>query len=503
MNVERLRWLAMSALLALAAASCSGGNQQPGPQLAPLPQTPTLSNANSRNYQLSTADGISIDLRISASTSLPTSAVALDRSVMLSVPGSGLRQTSTTCPSIPPIRLSNPFSFAITVQIVAFTITVPCSIPGSLFGATFYQVIPQPATIDPIKLGNATVSGSTIAFSPTVQSITFPAKTTSQITILPETSTSDVAFPVAPGSTTNLTPISSNLPSGSGLSFTYSTSTGATMYTAACFNAFPSGLLATVLQPVPLVGTPSFYCQIVPTSGTSITFGTIVTFDVTLSQSDGAIFEPDGTPQGYACTNANTCKVPQFTIGSPSPASSASPAPVYQTFISGNVQNLRLCVPATPDVDCNDFDNDPQGGSLTTVTLRKFPSDFQLLVADDPTYFNANNPGAIPPSPVPGAPSPMPSPPWSGLFNMSLSGQCHLDMRPDNDNGDVPPGYTDVGQTGVGPAAEFDVTATGAGTCTITAAEDPKYITIINPPASPAPRSASITITIAKSSSYW
>jgi hypothetical protein len=89
------------------------------------------------------------------------------------------------------------------------------------------------------------------------------------------------------------------------------------------------------------------------------------------------------------------------------------------------------------------------------------------------------------------------------LFNMSLSGQCHLDMRPDNDNGDVPPGYTDVGQTGVGPAAEFDVTATGAGTCTITAAEDPKYITIINPPASPAPRSASITITIAKSSSYW
>jgi hypothetical protein len=142
------------------------------------------------------------------------------------------------------------------------------------------------------------------------------------------------------------------------------------------------------------------------------------------------------------------------------------------------VQSLRLCAPAKPNTDCNGVDNDPQGGSRTSVPAKH---DFQVLVADDPTY----KPGT-PSAPVP----------WSGLFKMVLTGPCHLSTAPDNDNGDVPPGYSDDGQKGVGPNAEFDVTPTGTGSCVITASEDPKYITDFSNPNNPEPRSATICIDI-------
>ncbi|MGB6985575.1 MAG: hypothetical protein WBD74_06295 [Candidatus Aquilonibacter sp.] len=424
-------------------------------------------------YQLNSDEGVNANLTIRGSTALPDSAITFyDASSGGASAGDRRMHARSACPSIPPIRFANPFPFPITIEIVGFAARLPCIVQGSLFGVTFYQIVPQPASISPTKLGDATVDRSTITFTPTVKDITLPAKTVSQIVILSETSTADVAFPVVPGATTNLTPIASNLPSGSGLTFTYSAATGEPIYSAACFNAFNDNVLAPALQGVPLVGTPSFYCQITPANGSTTTFGQIVTFNLTLTQSDGAVFEPDGQPQGFACTTSNSCNVPQFTVPT-----------TYQTFISGNVQDLRICAPAKVDTDCNNVNNDPQGGSRTAVPVKR---NFQVLVADDPTY----KPGT--------ASAPVP---WDGLLRMALTGPCHLSTSPDNDNGDVPPGYTDDGQKGVGPNAEFDVTPTGTGSCVITTSEDPKYIINYSNPSNPQPRSATITIVI-KSSSW-
>jgi hypothetical protein len=470
MLVLRMRPHITLAFLILAVASCSGGGHQASPPVESQAAQPTTQTPNT--YQLSSAEGINVNLAIRSSTALPDSAVTFhdDSSGATSVDAWKMHGKSA-CPSIPPIRVANPFPFPITIEIVGFTAKLPCVAQGSLFGVTFYQIVPQPATVSPTKLGDATVADSKIMFTPTVKDLTLPAKTISQIVILPETSTSEVAFPVAPGATTNLTPIASNLPSGSGLTFTYSTTSGESIYSAACFNAFNDNVLAPALHGVALVGTPSFYCEVTPANGGATTFGQTVTFNIALSKSDGAVFEADGQPQGFACTTSNSCNVPQFTAPT-----------TYQTFISANVQDLRLCVPAKVNTDCNNVNNDPQGGSRTTVPRKR---DFQVFVADDPTY----KPGT--------ASAPVP---WDGLFRIALTGPCHLSTSPDNNSGDVPPGYTDDGQKGVGPNAEFDVTPTGTGSCVITTSEDPKYIINYSNPSNPQPRSATITVAIQSSS---
>jgi len=343
-----------------------------------------------------------------------------------------------------------------------------------LFGATFTQIKPAPPVISPLKLGDAKVNGYSITFTPTTKSITLAPHTTYEILVLAEQSTSDVAFPVIPGATTNLTANAPDVISGTtfnGLTFSYPNASGASNYSAACFPAFTNGQLAPFLQNVALVGTPSFYCQLNTPNNAPITFGQTVKFNILSPPPDRAIFEPDGAPQGFACSeptnNASSCNVPQFTIPT-----------TYENFIVGNVQDLRICVPATPNVDCNGFGSDPQGGTRSYVKCCH--GEFQVLVADDPTY----------------KPPTSPSQPWDGLFRMAYtSGVCRASTEPDY-NDDAPPGYTDIGQKGVGPAAEFDVTPLAPGTCTITVTEDPKYIIDDSNPSAPGPRSATVSVTI-------
>ena len=433
------------ALLLPFLASCTGN----GPRTQIPPQT-LGSDLQPHTFALRTQNAASATMNVHSDRALPDTAVSL---------------RSSSCPSFPTITISNPFDFPIHIRIVSFSVTLPCAPQQPLFGASFYQIQPQLPVVTPVKLGDATVKGRVVTFTPTVQAFTLAPKSTSQIVILPEASTSDVAFPVAPGSTTTLTANASNLPSG--LNFQYQTASGGTTYSAGCFNAFDSnGHLVPPLQGIPLVGTPSFYCNVTPASG-NITFGNIVTFTITTPKPDRAIFEPDGNPQGFACTPASQCNVPAFSVPT-----------TYQNFIAGNVQDLRLCAPATPSVDCNGVAGDPQGGSRTSVPARR---PFQVLVADDPTYA----PGT--------ANAPVP---WDGLFRMQLSGACILSPAPDNNNGDTPPNYTDDEQKGVGPNAEFDVKPIGTGTCTITTSEDTRYIIDYSNPANPQPRTATLSVTV-------
>jgi hypothetical protein len=469
----RVRCILLWFSFAIALAGCGGGAQQAG---APLGlQTNQASVGAPHVYRVSSSGHVSGELAVRASRALPESSIRF-RHVKGPARSSGITRSNSlpSCPSIPPIDIFNPFPFAITIQIQSFTVNVPCTVTGMLFGASSFQINPQPAVVSPLKLGDATANGSTISFTPAVKTVTLQPHTTYEILVLQESSTSDVAFPVAPSSTTNLTANAPAITSGStfnGLTFTYSTSSGSTFYSAACFEAFVNGQLVPFLQNVPLVGTPSFYCQLSTPNNAAVTFGQTVNFNVLAPPPDRAIFEPDGNPQGFACglpaNNASSCNVPQFSVPT-----------TYQNFIVGNVQDLRLCAPATPDVDCNNFDSDPQGGSRTSVPCCR---EFQLLVADDPTY-------KPPTSSVQ---------PWDGLFRMSLTpGICELSTKPDNDNGDAPPGYSDDGQKGVGPAAEFDIQPLAPGTCTITATEDSRYIIDDSNPANPVPRSATVAITV-------
>jgi hypothetical protein len=474
----RVRFISLSAVLAIALAGCAGGAQQAGAplQLQPDPGSTGVTGVLHRYHVVSSAR-ITGELEIRASRTLPESSIRFQRtneSGRLSL--NAMRSNSLPpCPSIPPIEIFNPFPFPITIEIESFTVNVPCTVNGMLFGASSFQIKPQPAVVSPLKLGNASASGSTITFTPSVKSITLQPSTTYEILILQETSTSDVAFPVVPSSTTNLTANAPAITSGStfnGLTFTYATSTGASFYSAACFQAFVNGQLVPFLQNIPLVGTPSFYCQLSTPNNAAITFGQTVSFNILAPPQDRAIFEPDGNPQGFECeapaNNASTCNVPQFSIPT-----------TYQNFIAGNVQDLRLCVPATPGVDCNGFDSDPQGGSVTTVPCCK---PFQLLVADDPTY----------------KPPTSSAQPWDGLFRMSFpAGICKVPPWYA-----VPPGYSNNGK-GIGPAAAFNIKPNAPGTYTITATEDPRYIINDSNPSNPVPRSATIVITVTSRSTPW
>lgn len=454
MIIGRIRIGVFAVLPLLAFASCAGGSQQ----LAP-PSQPTAQQKLAYSQTFSAAQqGTRATVTLSSNVSLPASAVDMQ-------PAGTKTLSLSPCPSIPPIRVRNPFSVAITIQIYSFAVWLPCTPGSTLFGASFYQISPLPDFVSPIKLGNAQVRYGLLIFNPAVHSFTLPPMTLSNIVILPETSPDEVAFPVAPGKTTDLTSNSPDITSG--LTFTYNRSLGTNTYTAACFNAFTDNVLAPALHGVPLVGIPSFYCKITPINNGTIAFGQLVTFDIGAPKPDRSIFEPDGVSQGFACTESSSCNVPGFTV----PTN-------YQQFIAGNVRDLVLCAPVTSTLDCNGVSGDTQGGSRTTVPSG---SDFDVLVADDPTY----KPGTEA-APVP----------WDGIFRKSVTGQCKLSSSGDANNGDAPPLYSDNGQNGTGPYAEFDVTPTAPGTCTITVSEDPKYITDYTNPGSPVARSASLTVTI-------
>lgn len=473
MEAIRTRLIILGAAAALALAGCGGAGGTAQQQANAGLQT-NQAGGVLHSYHVKSS-GLSADVEIRADKTLPDSSIHFHGDKA----GKGshhARSTPPACPSVPPIDISNPFPFPITVNLVSFTVTLPCTATG-LFGATFVQINPVPAVITPVKLGDATASGYSLTFTPAVTSFTLAPNTTYQILVLAEQSTSDVAFPVVPSATTNLTanaPNITSLPTFNGLNVSYPNASGVSSYSSACFPAFTNGQLAQFLQNIPLVGHPSFYCQITTPNNAPLTLGQTVNFTVLSPPADRAVFQPDGTTQGFACTapanNASSCNVPQFTIPT-----------TYQNFIVGNVQDLRICVPARPNVDCNGFGNNPQGGTRSSVPCCR---EFQLLVADDPTY----------------APPTSYLQPWDGLFRMVYTpGVCQASKR-DNDNGKAPPGYSDDGQKGVGPAAEFDVRPLAAGTCTVTVSEDPKFILDDTNPNAPVPRSATVSVTITASS---
>jgi hypothetical protein len=143
---------------------------------------------------------------------------------------------------------------------------------------------------------------------------------------------------------------------------------------------------------------------------------------------------------------------------------------------------MQLCVPVTQSTDCNGVNGNTKAPWTTTV---KHGRDFQLLVADDPSY-------------QPNLPS------WDGDFRISVvSGPCSVNGTAGDDTSDVPPHYNDANPTGVGPNAEYDISTTKTGQCVIKISEDPRYITdntsgsiSSNPPG----RSATITVMIQKPS---
>jgi hypothetical protein len=384
--------------------------------------------------------------------------------------GRTVLSNSTDC-SIPLINLVNSTASPMTFAIDPLKVQVPCNASGKLFGATAFQSSPQPAKVKPTKLADATGQGHNVTFSP-IGPVTVPANSTFAIAILAEKNTSYVAFPIAPGSTTFLTPPA--FPTS--LSFSYASATsvpaGALVYSAGCFPGVP--------QPAPpQVGTSSFYCNFDAGTSTITFLGTpadpAVKFFIGAPRADASVLGLDGTPGNFVCTSGAIpeCDTPQFSI------SSTTSTNVFNNVIVGNVNDLRMCVPVTDNTDCNALVN--PAPSRTIVTSNR---SFQLLIADDSTY----QPNAGP---------------WDGIFhgttatnNVTASGSCHITTSADNNNPKAPPGYTDNGQQAVGPLAELDVTPNSTGTCTITVSEDPKYITDFSNPANPTGRTVTLTVTI-------
>jgi hypothetical protein len=476
----------VATLIAVTLASCSGGGHQipSSPQSAPTVTAPQLTtvgtsvvamSAHVATYALPLPKGYSGSISLSAENAPANAKLTLRALQPVAQPASSRAKSSSltrSCPPPPTISIENPFPFPITIRLQSFTIRVFCNVNGNLFGLSMYQTNPQPSTITSLKLGDATANGNTIAFTPTVTQLTFPAKTTSALAILPETSTSEVGLPVVAGATSVLT---SNPPPNlhSSLSFLYTSASGGTAYGTACFKAHDAtGALVAALQGVPIAGTPSFYCQVDPGTS-SINFGQIVKFFVGSPLADRSVFGFDGpSSPAYVCNGTSAsveCDTPAFNV------------PNFKNLIVSNAKDLALCVPVTDNTDCNNISGSPSPPP-STLTVPK-GQDFQFLVADDPSY----HPG------TPAAPLP-----WSGLLGITASGACQVNNGSDNDNGDEPPGYTDANQTGVGPNAEFDITASNyGGTCTLTITEDPNYITEdFSNPQNPVGRSATLNVTV-------
>ncbi len=353
-------------------------------------------------------------------------------------------------------------------------LNLPCDVNGALFGLSFFQIKPVPATVAAIKVSDATASGTTLVFRPQAEELTLATQSISDLVSAREQTTANVTLPVVPGVITQLTSNVSNVPST--LSFSYEKASGASMFGSACLLAHDAnGTLAPALQGIPLVGTPSFFCHLDPGDST-ITFGQLVKFFISAPQPDASILGLDGPTRTFLCAPGTTqqCNTPAFSI------------PEVKNVVVGNVRDLKLCVPLEANTDCNDV-NEMKPAPAATNSV-PFGHSFQLLVADDPTY----KPGT-PTAPVP----------WDGLFRIHFSGPCELRRSPDNNNGDVPPspfpgqpGYSDADQTGIGPYAEFDIRPNARGICAITVSEDPAYITDDSNPANPTGRSASLTVTI-------
>ncbi len=459
-----LRTLFLTASAAVAAAglgACSGGGGS-----SPAPAG-VAAQADSIQATNAPAAAQSVDVRIGASPVTTTVSLAaqltgsvtlhtLDSPATIGIASAraaaaGNTMGNGTCPPIPPIVLFNPAAHPVTVAIDRFSVKVPCSVDGLLFGASAYQSNPVPQTLVSTKLGDATGAGHTITFTPTVTQLTFPAKTALTISVLPETSTSFTQLPAIAGTASVLT---SNAAVPNSLALDPPNVAGGTVFQSACFlpNAGPG------LAGIHLLGTPSFYCVLAPgQTGSSTTFGTnagdVVTFILgPNAQPDSSFVGLDGPPIYVPCTPAGsgqTCSAPAFTI------------PTYTKAIVSNITDIAVCVPAKPNTDCNGVAGNPKAPSAPSVPPG---NQVQLLFRDDATYNAANTFGGV---------------------TLQIDGTwppCTIDVGSDNDS-DVPPGYTDpappAGATplladfqGVGPYVEFDLRAQAAGTCSVRLTED-------------------------------
>lgn len=477
---SRVRFGAL--LFSLGFVSCSGSGQHATPALAPPPgataQLPQDLGRGSPSGGSST-----FSLHEDRYRGELTTSKVIDRDDQLRVAFAEGDETSP-CPAVPRVQLTNLTSSPIALTIRELELDLPCGAAGQQFGMSFFQLVPQPAIVRSNKLadavarnedrgerdaaprGNDHTLSSELSFKPG-QQITLAPHSTSAFTVLPDPSGAEVALPVAAGSTSLLTSGAQNIPTD--LSFFYTSGQGASFYTTSCFDA------SLLPANVPRVGRPSFFCHINPGTS-SLTFGTQVKFFIGTPKVDASVLGLDGPSTAFVCGLASTsteCDTPSFTVSNTS-------ATAFQNVIVGNVDALRACVPATDSTDCNKLVSPT--AARTTVSSRH---DFQLLAADDATY----RPGAGP---------------WDGIFHTAISGPCRFSTAPDNSNGDVPPsptpgspGYTDANQQGIGPYAEFDVTPTGWGTCTITVTEDPKFIVAdFSDPVNPKGRSVQVSVTI-------
>ncbi|MDB5092346.1 MAG: hypothetical protein JWO85_447 [Candidatus Eremiobacteraeota bacterium] len=476
MYVSCARLLAVSAVVTLTMTACGGGSQHATPVQLDKPAAAgdgavlstrsavvPLSPAGG-TFALPLGDGYRGAITMRANGVPAGSTMTLEATTTTTTSGGRTTQAAPACPNIPPIRLLNPFGFALLIEIDAFQIDVPCSVDGKLFAVGVYQLKPLPTILTVRKIGDAKGVGDELQFTPTVNELTLPPHSTQVLLISPESTTSGVPIPVVPSVTTVLTAGNTNVPTN--LSFKFTSAQGASFFTSSCNNAFHGETLDPQLQGAPLVGTPSFFCHLDP-GNASITFGAPLNFFIGTPKPDASVLGLDGPSEAFTCQQApstTTCGTPTFTIGTAS-------ATTFQNVVVGNAEDLRICAPATENTDCNQLVE--PAPSRTSVP---FGQGFQVLVADDPTY-RAN------------------AGPWDGKFRSSLSGPCSF---ADSDlGGSEPPGYSDAGQHGIGPKAEFDVIPTGSGVCTITMSEDPRFITAdFSNPANPVGRTVHLSITI-------
>ncbi|MFN2460378.1 MAG: hypothetical protein ABR591_06805 [Candidatus Velthaea sp.] len=386
--------------------------------------------------------------------------------------------TIGACPSIPLISLENTSTSDITMFVDSLTIDTPCSIQNTLFGTSSFQLQPQPALVQPLKIFDATGAASEVAFGQSPVLITLPASTTTAMAVLPEINKFEVALPVAPGSTTALTSNPASLSSDvsttpTGLSFDYSTVQGGSIFSSSCFPVTDpqTGLTNPMLAGTPLVGRPSFFCHFNPGNATLV-FGNVVKFFIGTPKPDVSVLGLDGPTTTFICGAATTnteCDTSSFTIDNTSPTA-------FQNVVVGNADDLRECVPATPNTDCNALTS--PAPATTSVPSN---ANFELLVADDPSY----RPGAGP---------------WSGVFTAAIAtpSVCAFVTSPSATIG-TPPNYTLASPQGNGPNAEFVINPLKRGTCTISMSEDPKFINVN--PLNPTGRSVQLSVSIVKPNS--
>ncbi len=502
--MSAIRLLGLSALMsiALALGACSGQSsmQQPSAMLPAQPAAPvqqpaavpaqqpqvdpaagpesgeaTVSaalSARPSSFAIPLAGGYSANLTVHA-TNVPAGTKLLlgVRQPQGSVASGGSLHAQwnhpRTCPATFAIPLYNPFPFPITLRVDGFSAHVPCSVDGTLFGVSFFQLKPVPATVSSLKIGDVTASGHSITFTSDVASITLPPRTKTEISIIPEDSTSEVGLPIVPGSNTVLTSNAPTLPSSLVVNYA-NTGGGGTMFSSACFPAYVGHVLAPALSGAVILGIPSFYCQLGTVDSASVLFGApTVTFTVGAPAPDRVFIGLDGPSSEQLCaaSGTTTCVTPSFTV------------PVIQNVIVGNVADLQLCVAAASGTNCNSNAN-PAASPAPSATSVPAHHAVELLVADDATYT------AVPGTCI--------APAICGGFSVDTSaGSCLVNNGPD-ENGDVPPPppiYKDPGGPqesppvssgtsthalfhAVGPYVEFDLISGSSGTnCTVTVTE--------------------------------